>query len=196
MLAGKKLQRRRRRQWLPLLIRISRPFGDVILLAQLLGAAANAVWYLELSTSDLVGFVYVGGDLAGLLAYFSFMLFGLLFFFLSPHRFWRSLHPLNFGIGLMLLATHRLWSAQSGLIITALLAGMLAGRFLFRQALTYPRWTLIVCVLLIPLGRFALPYWLAPYAITSFGALLAMLVCAPTLLHLLRPSVRAGGALR
>lgn len=176
-----------------LLVRFSTVFTDIILLAQVLGALANLLWYLEISTADLVGFLYVGGDIAGLLAYFGFMLFGLLFFWLAPRRFWMSLHPLNLGLALLLLAQHRLWDGSALLLAPAAAAGALAGAALFRWALRYPRMALIAFAAGAPLVRYGMPREVAPYALALFGALFIMLVVARPLRRL-RPRRAATAA--
>ncbi|MCH9704588.1 MAG: hypothetical protein K0U15_00465 [Proteobacteria bacterium] len=169
-----------------LLRRFSHGLGDVILLAQLLGACANFIWHYEISTTDLVGFIYVGGDFAGLLAYFTFILFGLLFFAIQPRRFWYSLHPLNLGIALILLSSHRLWSANGLLLTLAVLTGALISRLIFYRVILYPRASLALLLLITPIARYAMPRELAPYAFILFGTVLAMQICTPPLLKWMR----------
>lgn len=186
----------------PLLHRLSAAYTDIVLLAQLAGAAANFLWYTELSTTDLVGFIYLGGDMAGLLAYFGFTAFGILFFITAPRRFWRTLHPATFGIALLLLASHRLWNANPAGMLAATAAGIAAGVLLRRPILRHPRTALLACATILflltltrRLSRHLLPHIgtadtvtvtiavraAAPYAITLLGALLIALPLLPAL---------------
>lgn len=181
--------RRRRPSAAPssFLMRLSASLTHVILLAQVLGLLANFLWYWEIYTADMVGFVYVGGDIAGLFAYFAFMLFAVLLFWLAPRRFWVSLHPVTLGLALVMLASHRLWGANAvGLALAAVL-GALVGRYIYRFVLLYPRAALLLTALCVPLLRFFTPRPLAPYMIICAGMLLITLVCAAPLLRRLQP---------
>ena len=168
-------------------MRLSATFSHVILLAQVLGLLANFVWYSGVSTADVVGFLYVGGDIAGLFAYFGFLLFGVLFFWLAPRRFWVSLHPVTLGLAMVMLASHRLWGAHGTGLALAALAGALVGRFTYRFVLLYPRGALLLAAACVPLARFFLPRFFMPYAITCAGALLIALVFSAPLLRRLQP---------
>ena len=161
------------------LFRISYRMTDVILLAQVLGLLANAIWFLEISTLDIVGFVYIGGDIAGLFAYFSFVLFGMFFLFLAPRRFWRSLHPLTMGLALVMLASHRLWHAPPLLLIVAAIAGACGGYWLLRPILRWPQAALALSLLMLFLARFTIPRELAVYTIIFAGAALITLTLGP-----------------
>lgn len=152
--------------------RISNVYADIILLAQVLGLAANVSWALQINRSDWVGFMYVGGDIAGLLAYFGFFFFGFFNFFLNPTAFWHTIHPINFGLAIILLSTHRIWGSDPAGIVVAGIAGVAAAAVLGLGLRRYGRSLIISCVLLIAIGRYGLPHAMLPYAAAWFGFLL------------------------
>ena len=184
---GLQLPRMKRRwQYASLLQRISRPLADTILLAQVLGIIANFLFYSSINSSDFVGFIYVGGDIASLFAYFAFMLFGALFFWLAPRRFWMSMHPMTLGLAMLMLSTHRLWNTNFLLLELAVFAGGIAGGLLYRWVLLRPRDSLFAAAMIILLSRYTLPRELVHYAIAFGGTLLVVMVLAPRLARLRR----------
>ena len=158
------------------LLTVGAVYADVVLFAQIVGMGANLLWFFEINTSDTVAFLYVGGDFAGLLAYFGCFLFGFFHFLWAPGRFWYGLHPLNLGIALILLSSHRLWAAQWwGLVAAVLVGGGLAwaGKRWFNQ---FPRGTMIFIVAVFAFGRLMLPReWLSAYLACGLGAVLIFL---------------------
>lgn len=116
--------------------RVSESYGDIVLLALLAGAAAKVAWHGGFGNADWLGFVYVGGDIAGLLSYFGFILFGALYYWRHSAAFWRTMHPLNFGLTLIAPGLYRYPSFG---VLLAVGGGAAAAILLRRTFAKHPR---------------------------------------------------------
>ena len=138
--------------------------ADTILLLVIVGVAAEWMWALGWN-SDAVGFAWLGGGFGYLMAYFAFVLFGLMG--MSGRggerclEFWRGLHPFN--LGLAGVAAAAAWTRHFPAQFIAVGIGAAAALFYGERMLAHPRKLTAGCLAAIFAGRAFLPWhWLAP----------------------------------
>lgn len=156
------------------IFRIGGVFSDLVFCALIVGGVGKILWHSDASTRDWVGFLSVGGDIAGVMAYFSFLLFGFFYFCLRPRLFWRSGHPINFGLALLLMPSYYVSNVWLVLVLPVVVGGLLCAALARRLARMNAR-ALIALGLLSAVGgwRFA-----GDYRVYFFGAMGAFLVTA------------------
>ena len=137
--------------------------ADAILLLVIVGVAAEWMWALGWN-SDAVGFAWLGGGFGYLMAYFAFVLFGLMGVSGRGERcleFWRGLHPFN--LGLAGVAAAAAWTRHFPAQFIAVGVGAAAALFFGERMLAHPRKLTAGCLAAIFAGRAFLPWhWLAP----------------------------------
>ena len=135
--------------------------ADAILLLTLVGVASEWMWALGWD-SDAVGFAWLGGGFGYLMAYFAFVLFGLMSLSVRGGRsfeFWRGLHPFN--LGLAGVAAAAAWTRHFPAQFIAVAAGAAAALFFGERMLAHPRKLTALCLAAIFIGRATLPWhWL------------------------------------
>ena len=140
--------------------------ADAILLLVIVGVAAEWMWALGWN-SDAVGFAWLGGGFGYLMAYFAFVLFGLMGMSGQGERclhFWRGLHPFN--LGLAGVAAAAAWTRHFPAQFIAVGVGVAAALVFGERMLAHPRKLTAGCLAAIFAGRAFLPWhWL-----TSLGA--------------------------
>jgi len=164
--------RGRRRHFI---FRVSQAYSDVVFIALLAGAAANMLWHLSIYMSDAVGFIAVGGDIAGLMAYFGFIFFGCLYFWLRPNGFLRSIHPINAGFAQLFFPRHYPTATEYLLSISIpTLVGVTLGTLLAPRLLRLnPRLLLFLLILTLVVGWRFLPWGMSrTYALNGYGTFL------------------------
>ena len=168
------------------IFRISRTFSDIVLIALLAGGVAKILWNSSINTNDEIGFISVGGDIANLMAYFGFIFFGCFYFWLRPAAFWRSLHPINFGLTQLFFPRFYPTATEYWLSISIpALVGGVAGVLLAPRLLRLnPRLLLFLFVLVVIVGWRLLP-WGAyrVYLLNGFGAFLIGVVVNAVLMR-------------
>ena len=135
--------------------------ADAILLLTLVGVVAEWMWALGWD-SDAVGFAWLGGGFGYLMAYFAFVLFGLMSLSARSGRsmaFWRGLHPFN--LGLAGVAAAAAWTRHFPAQFIAVAAGVTAALVFGERILAHPRKLTAICLAAIFIGRASLPWhWL------------------------------------
>lgn len=149
--------------------------ADAILLLTLVGVVAEWMWALGWD-SDAVGFAWLGGGFGYLMAYFAFVLFGLMSLSARGGRsmaFWRGLHPFN--LGLAGVAAAAAWTRHFPVQFVAVAAGVGAALIFGERMLAHPRKLTAICLAAIFIGRAALPWhWLSALG-AGAGAFLILL---------------------
>lgn len=150
--------------------------ADAILLLVVMGVAAEWMWALGWD-SDAVGFAWLGGGFGYLMAYFAFVLFGLMAVSARGGgrclAFWRGLHPFN--LGLAGVAAAAAWTSHFPAQFIAVAAGAGAALFWGEKMLAHPRKLTAICLAAIFLSRAFVSWrWLTPLG-AGGGAFLILL---------------------
>ena len=152
--------------------------ADAILLLVVVGVAAEWMWVLGWD-SDAVGFAWLGGGFGYLMAYFAFVLYGLMGMSERGGRnldFWRGLHPFN--LGLAGVAAAAAWSTRHfPAQFIAVAVGVVAALVFGERMLAHPRKLTAGCLAAIFICRAFLPWhWLTPLGAGAGAFLILMAV--------------------
>lgn len=138
-------------------MKISGFVADVIFLTQLAAPVGLLLWIFA-GQSDGAGFVMIAGVAAGLIAFFAFVLFGVLSWFGGAAAFWSTLHPLNVALPLLALSGgYMMQSEQWEYGVLAAAGGFVLARVCGRRLSGSPQTQLGLCLglLLLP----AIMHW-------------------------------------
>lgn len=149
--------------------------ADAVLLLTLIGVAAEWLWALGWD-ADAVGFAWLGGGFGYLMAYFAFVLFGLMSLSARGGRgleFWRGLHPFN--LGLAGVAAAAAWTSHFPVQFAAVAVGAAAALIWGEKMLAHPRKLTALCLAAVFLSRAFVSWrWLTPLG-AGGGAFLILL---------------------